>query len=126
MPPNVLLIDDEPMLLTCLRLYLEDAGYRVTTATSGATALDGMQTNQPDVIVSDLYMPEMNGLEFCHRVRQNPEWQNIRLILLTASLEQAYLEQGICMQIESYLIKPFEAEDLLSALRNGQAARSKP
>jgi CheY-like chemotaxis protein len=125
MSPKVLVVDDEPMLLSCLSLYLEDAGCRVMTAPDGTTALERIQASQPDVLVCDLFMPDMNGIELCQRVKQIPEWQDIRMILLTAQLEPAHLQQGQETGIDSYLIKPFEPEDLVSAVRNGRAAKAK-
>jgi two-component system alkaline phosphatase synthesis response regulator PhoP len=125
MPSHVLLVDDEPMLLSCLRLYLEEAGYQVTSAGNGTAALDQIHANPPDVLVCDLFMPDMNGLDLCEKVRQNPEWQDIDVVLLTARLERSHVQALATMGIRDYLIKPFEPEALLLALKNGKPAHAR-
>jgi CheY-like chemotaxis protein len=112
---QVLLVDDEPVLLSCLRLYLEGEGYHALTARSGTTALEMLQTQRPDVIICDLHMPEMDGVRFRQRVRQNPSWQTIPFVLLTG-LREPSLRQGFELAGDELLIKPFEPEDLLTIL----------
>ncbi len=120
---QVLVVDDEAILLRCMELYLQEAGFDVTTASSGAAALEEMRTNVPEVVVCDLFMPEMNGLEFCQRVRRNPQWQKVRLLLLTARLEEPLRRQLSEFGIHGYLSKPFEPKALIALLENGRGPK---
>ncbi len=117
MTQQVLLIDDEPALLSILSAYLEDAGYQVLVATDGEAAMEVLQVHQPDAIVCDLHMPGMNGLEFCQKVRQNPGWQAISFTLLTGAMEDLSPHQQNDLGIDERLTKPFEPEDLLAILK---------
>jgi CheY-like chemotaxis protein len=115
---RVLLIDDEPLLLRVLRRFLEDAGHQVFTAADGETALELVQACQPDTIVCDLFLPGMDGVEFCRRVRQNPEWQAIQLILQTGGAESNDYQRAD-IGVDLYLFKPFSPRHLLTVLRDG-------
>jgi CheY-like chemotaxis protein len=113
---QVLLIDDEPALLSILSFYLEDAGYRVLEAADGQAAMEMLQSHRPDAIICDLHLPGMNGLEICRKVRQNPALQAIPFTLLTGTTKKLDPRQQAGLGIDRYLIKPFEPEDLLAIL----------
>jgi CheY-like chemotaxis protein len=118
MPQRVLLVEDEPMLLSFLTMLLEDADIQVRTATNGLEALDVLEDVHPDAVVSDLRMPDMDGLELLHRVRENPDLQRIPFILLTGMNQEAsrFPDQGI----DRCLPKPFDPDVLLSMLQDSQ------
>jgi CheY-like chemotaxis protein len=119
----VLLVDDEPVLLTSLTPFLEDAGYRVRTAQNAKTALDALRESRPDAIVCDLRMPGIDGAEFYRLVQQNPEWRSIPFILLTGGLEEAPQQLDSDLGIARTLGKPFNVEDLLAFLDQDTACR---
>ncbi len=121
---RVLLVDDQPVLLTSLKPFLEEAGYQVLMATDGQTALQMVRTLQPDAVVCDLHLPGMSGLELCHEIRRHPEWQAIQIVLFSGEMGLASRQMNA--EAEHWLPKPFEPEDLLDVLRKGQAARSAP
>jgi two-component system, OmpR family, alkaline phosphatase synthesis response regulator PhoP len=115
---RVLVIDDEPLLLRILKSFLEDAGHQVFTAADGETALELVQAYRPDAIVCDLYLPGMDGAEFCRRIRQNPEWQAIQLILQTGGAEYSDYQRAD-IGVDLYLCKPFSPQRLLTVLGDG-------
>ena len=123
---RVLLVDDEPVLLISLKAFLESVGHEVMTAEDGSAALELIQSDQPDAIICDLRMPGMGGLEFCRKVRDNPEWEHIYLIVLTAALEDPGVRQAKEIGIQLFLPKPFPLERLLNALQDGRIDKPQP
>lgn len=87
MTRKVLLVDDDKEFRTVAALVLESAGYLVIEAVDGLSALEAMQTMKPDVIISDLHMPLMDGRVFCKRVREVEGWANIPFVILSAYIE---------------------------------------
>ncbi|MCA9941509.1 MAG: response regulator [Anaerolineales bacterium] len=124
---RILLIEDDLYLLegTADLLELAEFGYNVEVirATNGLEGLEQMSTHAPDLIISDIMMPLMNGLEFLVRVRQHPEWLHIPLIFLTAKGDKQDILRGRTLGAELYISKPFEAADLLSLVKS-QLART--
>lgn len=118
---RLLVVEDEPNLLQGIKDILELDGYTVITAAHGQQALAALENagdQLPDLIVSDIMMPYMNGLEFLAEVRKKPEWITIPFIFLTAKGEKRDIQLGKQMGVDDYLIKPFDAEDLMIAVRS--------
>lgn len=117
----ILLVEDDRSLLNGISdlLELADIGYdiRVMTAETGLAALAIMKTQTPDLIISDIMMPMMNGLEFLGRVRENPEWINIPFILLTAKGTKQDRREGRMGGADLYITKPFSSSDLLELVK---------
>ncbi len=116
---RLLIVEDDAHLLMGLRDILELDDYAVMTAENGKQALHILQRDieiPPDLIVSDIMMPVMDGLEFLRTVRQQDEWVNIPFIFLTAKGEKADIQQGKVLGVDDYLVKPFDADDLLIAV----------
>lgn len=116
---TLLVVEDEPNLLLGIRDILELDDYAVITAQNGREALDVMNTlpQTPDLIVSDIMMPYMDGIQFLQEVRKNDKWVMIPFIFLTAKGGKTDVQQGKMMGVDDYLIKPFDADDLLVAVR---------
>lgn len=116
---TLLIVEDEPNLLLGIRDILELDDYHVITAQNGREALDVLttMTQTPDLIVSDIMMPYMNGIEFLQEVRKHEKWVMIPFIFLTAKGGKSDVQQGKLMGVDDYLIKPFDAEDLLVAVQ---------
>jgi signal transduction histidine kinase len=96
---------------------LRNAGYAVTPATSGAEALKGIRVRVPDLVLLDLMMPEMDGLEVCRRLKADPLTQAIPVIFLTASNEMEHLVKGFEIGAVDYVTKPFNPPELLARVR---------
>ncbi len=115
---KILLVEDNEILREGLRSLLEHEHYIVIVASHGVEALGKMNTVTPDLILSDILMPEMDGYAFFEAVRGRPEWVSIPFIFLTARRERQYILAGKKLGAEDYLLKPVSPEDLLTAIRS--------
>jgi putative two-component system response regulator len=119
----VLIVEDNPVLREGLQEMLELEGFDVYTAPNGRQALDDMKDFSPDLILSDIAMPVMDGHEFFYAVRERPEWVSIPFVFLTARGEREDILAGKDMGAEDYLIKPVTREDLITVV-NSRLERS--
>lgn len=113
---KVLVIDDVQSELQLLKSYVEQGGYTTETASSGQEALDKMKGNIPDVIVADLVMPEMSGLELCRKVKKNPDTAHIPIIACTTKDRQVDQKWAQKQGVAIYLVKPCTQEQLVEAV----------
>jgi two-component system alkaline phosphatase synthesis response regulator PhoP len=111
---TILVIDDEPELVRALRGYLEQSGYRVVTASNGKTGLAAFHNERPDLVLLDLMLPEMDGLEVCRRLRQTSD---VPIIMLTARVEEADRVVGLEMGADDYVLKPFSPREVVARVR---------
>ncbi|MDJ0569056.1 MAG: response regulator transcription factor [Pleurocapsa sp. MO_192.B19] len=111
---KILVVDDDLILRKVLQNSLEQKGYQVISVSSGKEALVKFNQDVPDIIVSDVSMPEMNGFEFCRQLRSQPSGKLIPFIFLSAKTELDYRIQGHSIGADSYLAKPFEMKELLA------------
>jgi two-component system, sensor histidine kinase and response regulator len=114
---TILVVEDDAALLDGLRDILELSGYRVVTARNGAQGLLALEQHRPDLIVSDINMPRMDGYQFYGQVRAHPEWVSLPFIFLTAKGEKADIRRGKMLGVDDYITKPFEEADLLVAVQ---------
>lgn len=115
---TLLIVEDHDILREGLQILLETEGYRVMTACHGQDALHQMEIMVPDLILSDISMPVMNGYQFYESVRQHPEWLPIPFIFLTARGDRDDLFTSKKLGVEDYLVKPIERQDLVSTIRS--------
>ena len=121
---RILIVDDDITLKTALIRYLQKRGYSVQDASSGAEALALFEQNPPDVVVSDVMMPGMDGMEFCRRLRATRSGQLVPFIFLSGRKELDDRIQGHQMGADDYLVKPFEPKELLAKIE-AQLERSR-
>ncbi|NLH08517.1 MAG: hybrid sensor histidine kinase/response regulator [Chloroflexi bacterium] len=114
---TILLVDDDPAILEGVADLLGLYGYQVITAPDGFSALERMQSIRPDLVISDIMMPGMDGYQFFEAVRENPAWMPIPFIFLTARGQRSDIRRGQSLGADAYLTKPFEPEDLLIAVQ---------
>ncbi len=114
---RVLVVDDISKNLQVVGTMLRSEGYHVMPATSGAQALERVRAQPPDLILLDLMMPEMDGLEVCERLKADLLTQHIPIIFLTASNEMEHLVKGFAAGAVDYVTKPFNAPELLARVR---------
>ena len=111
---RVLVVDDEPNIVELARMYLEKEGYRVESASDGATALEQIQTHEPALIVLDLMLPEVDGFEVCRRTRARSD---VPIIMLTARDEDVDKIVGLELGADDYLTKPFNPRELVARVK---------
>ncbi len=114
MPKTILVVDDEPKITQIVRDYLERAGYGVHVALDGKTALSHAKTDKPDLIVLDLGLPQMDGLDFTREVRKS---SNVPIIMLTARSEESDKLIGLELGADDYITKPFSPKELVARVR---------
>jgi len=114
MVKKVLVIDDEPKIVEICQDYLVKAGFEVSHAYDGPTGLVVAHRNQPDLVVLDLMMPEMDGLDVCRTLRRE---SNVPIIMLTARVEEADKLIGLELGADDYMTKPFSPRELVARVR---------
>ncbi|MBF2079703.1 MAG: response regulator transcription factor [Synechococcales cyanobacterium T60_A2020_003] len=113
---KILIVDDDITLRTALTRYLENRGYTVQQASSGQEGLHAYEQDPPDLVVSDVMMPEMDGMEFCRRLRSLSTGQLLPFIFLSSRSETEDRILGHQMGADDYLVKPFEPRELLAKI----------
>ena len=111
---RILIVDDTPANIQTLAATLKEKGYQISVATNGRQALEVLARVQPDLILLDVMMPEMDGFETCRRLKSNEQWRQIPVIFLTAKSETADIVQGFELGAVDYVAKPFNAHELLA------------
>lgn len=111
--PHVLLVDDEVPLLDSLSYTLKKEGYEVSTAADGLTALKLFHKHVPDVILLDLMLPEVDGMEFCWRIRA---FSDVPIVMLTAKDQDIDRVWGLQAGADDYVTKPFNTRELLKRI----------
>lgn len=112
--PHILVIDDEPQILRAMRTILTEKQFKVTTASRGEEGLALAATSEPDLIILDLGLPDMDGVEVCKRLR---EWTQIPIIILSVRDSERDKVAALDMGADDYLTKPFGIEELLARVR---------
>lgn len=113
----ILIVDDLKQNLKLLNIILESAHYQTSLALSGKDALERLKVLNPDLILLDLMMPDISGLEVCRRIKSNPEYEDIPVIFLTASVEENHLIEAYSLGANDYVNKPFRKPELLARIK---------
>jgi phosphate regulon transcriptional regulator PhoB len=114
---DVLVVEDEPDIRNLIVHHLVREGFRCRTATTGAEALQRVRTATPDLVVLDLMLPEMDGLEVCRRLRSTAATAAIPIIMLTAKADEIDRVVGLEMGADDYVAKPFSPKELVARVR---------
>lgn len=122
MTASILIADDEPNIVLSLEFVLEEEGYRVRVARDGQEALDALAAELPDLLLLDVMLPRVSGFEVCERIRANPRWRDLRVVMLSAKGREVEVRKGLALGADAYVTKPFAINDLLAEVA-GQLAR---
>ncbi|NPE29406.1 response regulator [Methanococcoides sp. SA1] len=114
---KVLIVDDEPDAVIATKRALEADGYNVIEANNGAMAFDVLKSDIPDVILLDVMMPDMDGFEVCRRLKEEPLYENIPVIMLTAKGETNDKIEGLDIGADDYMTKPFNLKELKARIK---------
>ena len=117
MPSRILVVEDDPDIAELVARYLDKAGYVTTRVSSGREALDLVRQKPPDLVVLDLMLPQVDGLEVCRTLRANDKTAAIPIIMLTARAEESDRIVGLEMGADDYLAKPFSPNELVARVR---------
>jgi len=115
---RILVVDDEPDTLELLEFNLKNSGYDVTTASDGNEALAKARKSAPDLIILDVMLPEVDGLEVCKILRRDPATSKIPVLMLTAKAEEVDRILGLELGARDYVTKPFSPRELVLRVRN--------
>jgi len=121
MSAHVLVVDDEADISALVAYHLARESYRVRTAASGPEAIRAMEAETPDLVVLDLMLPGVSGLEVLQEVRRREEWRDVPVIMLTARREESDRVEGLRLGADDYVAKPFSPQELV--LRVGAVLR---
>lgn len=114
---NILVVDDDRKLTLLVRGFLEKEKYKVTEAYSGSMALDVIKENKPDLIILDVMMPEMDGIEACKKIKADKDTKMIPIIMLTSMGNVRDKVQGLNAGANDYITKPFNPEELIARVK---------
>jgi two-component system, OmpR family, alkaline phosphatase synthesis response regulator PhoP len=117
MPIKILIVDDEPSIIVPVQFLMEQNGYDVMVAFSGEEAMEIIAENKIDLILLDIMLPVIDGFEVCQRVRENPQWNKIKIILLTALGSDANIEKGLALGADAYITKPFSNIEIVEKVK---------
>jgi DNA-binding response OmpR family regulator len=112
-PLSILIVDDEEKIRSLLRLTLVRAGYEVLEAGSGGEGVITVETQKPDLVILDVMMPEMDGIEACKQIRQIPGMESLPILMLSARKDARSREMSRQAGANGYLTKPWKSEELL-------------
>jgi signal transduction histidine kinase/DNA-binding response OmpR family regulator len=116
-PPRVLVVEDSATQAASLALLLERSGYTTVLARRAERALELLEDERIDLVLSDVVMPGMDGYEFCRRLKQDPRWHRIPVVLLTSLTDPLAIVRGLASGADHYVTKPYDADGLLSRVR---------
>ncbi|MBW4654857.1 MAG: response regulator transcription factor [Kaiparowitsia implicata GSE-PSE-MK54-09C] len=114
MSGQILLVDDEPGLRQAVQAYLEDSGFTVSTASNAQEGWDLLEQSLPDLVISDVMMPQVDGFQFLEQMRDDPRFETLPVIFLTARGMTSDRIQGYQSGCDAYLPKPFDPEELVA------------
>jgi DNA-binding response OmpR family regulator len=115
---KILIADDEPSIVVALEYLLQRSGYEVLIARNGDEALRQVEEHVPDLVLLDVMMPLRSGYDVCKRIRERPEWQHIRIVMLSAKGRDAEVNTGMAAGADLYVTKPFATRELVEKIRD--------
>lgn len=116
-PKKILIVEDEPDIAQLVKLYLEKDGFRPTIAKTGVEGLKLVKTERPDMVILDLMLPEMDGLEICKRIRTSLDTALLPIMMLTAKAEESDTIIGLELGADDYVTKPFSPKVLVARVK---------
>lgn len=117
MATKILIADDEPNIVISLEFLLKREGYEVVVAHDGAQALERIRAERPFLAILDVMMPHRNGFEVCQDLRQDPEFKDLRIMMLTAKGRDTEVSKGLALGADVYMTKPFSTRDLIAKVK---------
>ena len=117
MGKRILIVDDEPSIVISLEYLMKREGHETAVAIDGETAMDALATWSPDLVILDVMLPRMDGFEVCRRIRSDPRWRDLKVIMLTARGREPEVARGIAVGADAYVTKPFSTRELAAQIK---------
>ncbi len=114
MPRTVLVVEDEPNIVESLSFLMKKAGFVVRVARDGDAAMRTIEREIPDLVLLDIMMPRRDGYEVCRAIRANPDWQDVRIIMLSAKGREIDRRKGLELGADDYITKPFSTREIVA------------
>jgi two-component system phosphate regulon response regulator PhoB len=121
---EVLIVEDEPDIAELMRFHTEREGYRAHVVQSGALGLEAIERHRPDLVLLDLMLPDLDGLEVCRRLKWNRETRSIPILIVSAKGEESDIVAGLELGADDYVTKPFSPKVLMARAKNILRRRS--
>ncbi len=122
MGKRILIVDDEPNIVVSLEWLMQREGFETIVAGDGEAALRAMADGAPDLVILDVMLPGMNGFEVCQRIRSDPRFARVRILILSAKGRDAEVAKGLGLGADDYVTKPFSTKDLVARIQRMLAA----
>ena len=117
MKKKILIVDDEPNIIVPLKFLMEQNNYDVQTAETGEKALDLISSWKPDLILLDIMLPGMDGYEVCQKIRQEKEFNQIKIVFLSAMARSIDIAKGMGLAADDYITKPFSTNYVVNKIK---------
>lgn len=114
---RILIVDDEPNIVISLDYLMKREGYDVAIAADGEAALEAVAAAAPDLVILDVMLPRMNGFDVCRRLRADPRWKDLKILMLTARGRETEVAKGLGAGADAYVTKPFSTRDLVAQVK---------
>ena len=122
MGKRILIVDDEPSIVISLEYLMKREGHDTAVAIDGEAALEALAAWSPDLVILDVMLPRMDGFEVCRRIRSDPRWRDLKVIMLTARGREPEVAKGLSVGADAYVTKPFSTRELAAHIKHLLAA----
>jgi DNA-binding response OmpR family regulator len=124
MPQTILVVEDEPNIVESLSFLMKKAGFVVRVARDGNTAIRTIESAAPDLVLLDIMMPRRDGYEVCRTIRANPDWDDVRIIMLSAKGRDPDRRKGLELGADDYITKPFSTREIVERVQKILSTKS--
>ena len=121
---RVLIVDDEPIIVISLEFLMKREGLDVRIAADGEAALAAVEESAPDIVLLDVMLPKVNGFEVCQRLRADPRFRDVKIIMLSARGRDSDQQKGLALGADLYVTKPFSTKELVAQVKQLLASTS--
>jgi len=117
MGKRVLIVDDEPIIVISLEFLMKREGLEVRVAADGEAALAAIEEETPDLLLLDVMLPKLSGFEVCQRLRADPRYRDVKIIMLSARGREPDQQKGLALGADLYVTKPFSTKELVAQVQ---------
>ena len=118
MSNKILIVDDTETMRLAQQMMLSDEGYDLSMAVDGVDALEKIKENKPDLILMDIIMPKMNGIECCNKIKSDSNLQDIKVVMVTTKSEYERIKEAFAAGCDDYITKPINKSELVTKIRD--------